>query len=173
MHSTERKHFETNTPDSGASGIRKPRLMRAFLSGTVIGVLVVTFGQATATRTPVPVSKHSPARRIFASVDAAKRQAIQSYSESPLSFEPNQGQTGARVQFLSRGPGYAMLLTPDEAVLRLRRRTDPPGASTAGHLDIRPQASPQDHETLFRMKFVGANPNAKTVSFEELPGKAN
>jgi uncharacterized protein (TIGR03437 family) len=37
----------------------------------------------------------------------------------PLTFEPNQGQTDARVRFQARGPGYTLFLTPREAVLRL------------------------------------------------------
>jgi uncharacterized protein DUF1905 len=38
----------------------------------------------------------------------------------PLSFEANQGQTNTRVKFLSRGAGYTLFLTGDEAVLKLR-----------------------------------------------------
>jgi hypothetical protein len=37
----------------------------------------------------------------------------------PLSFEPNQGQAAAAVQFVSRGPGYALYLGSGEAVLKL------------------------------------------------------
>jgi hypothetical protein len=35
----------------------------------------------------------------------------------PIYFEANQGQTDRRVRFLSRGNGYQLFLTPDEAVL--------------------------------------------------------
>src|SRR5437763_14412900 len=38
----------------------------------------------------------------------------------PLSFEANQGQTDAAVKFFSRGDGYALFLTPDSAVFKLR-----------------------------------------------------
>ena len=38
----------------------------------------------------------------------------------PLSFEVNLGQTDAHVKFLSRGRGYSLFLTGDEAVLTLR-----------------------------------------------------
>ncbi len=41
------------------------------------------------------------------------------YGSLPLSFELNQGQTDSDVKFLSRGPGYALFLTSDEAVLSL------------------------------------------------------
>src|SRR5450631_3958924 len=47
----------------------------------------------------------------------------------PLTFEANQGQTDPAVKFLSRGDGYALFLTPDSAVFKLRsvRRTSSPG----------------------------------------------
>jgi hypothetical protein len=43
------------------------------------------------------------------------------YGKLPLSFEPNRGQADGRVKFLSRGQGYALFLTPTEAVLSLRK----------------------------------------------------
>ncbi len=39
----------------------------------------------------------------------------------PPSFEPNLGQTDPRVRFLSRGRGYTLFLTENEAVLAVRR----------------------------------------------------
>src|SRR5689334_7514218 len=39
-----------------------------------------------------------------------------SYVELPLSFEANRGQTDTRVQFLARGRGYNIFLTPNETV---------------------------------------------------------
>src|ERR1700748_3438831 len=44
----------------------------------------------------------------------------EAYGKLPLSFEANDGQTDARVKFLSRGSGYTLFLTPTETVLRLR-----------------------------------------------------
>ena len=49
------------------------------------------------------------------------------YGTLPISFEMNQGQTDASVQFLARGAGYILFLTPGEAVLSLHS----PHASTA------------------------------------------
>lgn len=40
-----------------------------------------------------------------------------------MRFEANQGQADAQVRFLSRGPGYTLLLTPTDALLAL---TGPP-----------------------------------------------
>jgi hypothetical protein len=47
---------------------------------------------------------------------------IEGYGKIPLSFEANGGQTDARVKFLSRGRGYTMFLTGNEAVLALQSR---------------------------------------------------
>lgn len=44
--------------------------------------------------------------------------------QAPLHFEPNVGQTGADVQFLARGQGYNLYLTPGEAVLNLFDSSD-------------------------------------------------
>src|SRR5260370_36973557 len=38
----------------------------------------------------------------------------------PLAFEANQGQADASVRFLSRGSGYTMFLTSNQAILALR-----------------------------------------------------
>ena len=42
---------------------------------------------------------------------------VTTYGKLPLSFEANQGQTDQTVKFLSRGRGYALFLTGNEAVL--------------------------------------------------------
>jgi hypothetical protein len=42
---------------------------------------------------------------------------VAAYGKLPLSFEINQVQTESRVKFLSRGSGYSLFLTGDEAVL--------------------------------------------------------
>ena len=45
-----------------------------------------------------------------------------------LLFEPNVGQTDPSVQYLARGPGYAVFLTAQEVVLRLDGSEAPDGA---------------------------------------------
>jgi hypothetical protein len=46
---------------------------------------------------------------------------VESYGKLPLSFEINQGQTDSQVKFLSRGSGYSLFLTLDEALLALKK----------------------------------------------------
>ena len=43
-----------------------------------------------------------------------KLNATENYGKLPLSFEANQGQSADEVQFLSRGKGYTLFLTPNE-----------------------------------------------------------
>jgi len=72
----------------------------------------------------------------------------------PLSFEANRGQTDPSVKFLSRGDGYALFLTADSAVFKLRASGDKSAA-------------------VVRMKLAGANPGAKLSGGEKLPGTVN
>jgi hypothetical protein len=44
---------------------------------------------------------------------------VASYSMLPLSFKANQRQVSGALKFLSTGPGYALLLSGDEAVLKI------------------------------------------------------
>ncbi|MHB8654557.1 MAG: beta strand repeat-containing protein [Terriglobia bacterium] len=60
------------------------------------------------------------ASRAMASSTTAKAQVINGYGKLPLAFEVNNGQTDGRVKFLSRGGGYTLFLTGNEAVLALR-----------------------------------------------------
>ena len=92
----------------------------------------------------------------------------------------NAGQTDASVRFLSRGPGYALFLTGNEAVLSLDKRSDPqtktPLTKTPGLASLfgRPQGSkPISPPAAFRMTLGGANPKATVTGLDELPGKSN
>jgi uncharacterized repeat protein (TIGR01451 family) len=71
------------------------------------------------------------------------------FGKVPLSFEANRGQTDARVDYLSRGKGYTLLLTRDQAVLRLK------------------EGAP------LRMKLLGASGQAAASGLDQLPGVAN
>src|SRR2546423_4967455 len=52
--------------------------------------------------------------------DAATQARVgAAYGRLPLSFEANRGQTDASVDFLARGSGYMLFLTPAQAVLSL------------------------------------------------------
>jgi uncharacterized repeat protein (TIGR01451 family) len=92
-----------------------------------------------------------PAQR--AAIDAA-------YGRLPLHFEANQGQVDPAVQFLARGSGYTLFLTPEEAVLRLRGAGSGAEGETAG-------------DAVLRQALLGARPSATAEGSEELPARAH
>ncbi len=86
--------------------------------------------------------------------------AADAYGQLPLSFEANQGQTDAQVNFLSRGSGYTLFLTPGEAVLALKQ---PSGVGDQG-------SEPGD---VVRMQIVGADPASRAIGLDALSGRTN
>ena len=96
---------------------------------------------------------------------------LDTYGKLPLSFEENRGQADAQVKFLSRGNGYTLFLTDDEAVLSLRGSKANGEALSAGP-QFRPTVVPTANAVL-RMKLRDANHTAKMTGIDELPGKSN
>jgi len=99
---------------------------------------------------------------------------LEAYENFPPSFDANQGQTDSRVKFLSRGRGYTLFLTSDEAVFSLNRGQ----ASIA--LDETFPADPRlstgtfpTSSTVLLMKLVKANPSAEIAGEDELRAKTN
>ncbi len=96
---------------------------------------------------------------------------IESFAKLPLSFEENKGQSPSPVKFISRGSGYTLFLTADEAILKLR-----PAASATDrrHLTTSQSSGYEVHSSsTLRMSLVGANSGAKIVGLHEQPGKSN
>jgi len=109
-------------------------------------------------------------------------QAAEAYGRIELSFEANQGQTDASVNFLARGAGYTLFLKPTEATFRLRNADFGLGNQSTDQITTSPSANPnseisnqqsiQSIQSVLRMKLAGANANAD-VSGEEAPGRVN
>lgn len=106
-------------------------------------LLVVT----TTASNPIPSKRHA--------------RVVTVYGKLPLAFEVNRGQTDAEVEFLSRGRGYTLFLTPDEAVLNLAKPVSEDTRTTP------------DAPTILRMSVVGARSEASLSGMRELPGKSN
>src|SRR4029077_2656236 len=93
----------------------------------------------------------------------------------PLSFEANRGQTDGRVKFLSRGNGFSLFLTDDEATIALnnashgradaRKRIEVPVGAANG--------DPSSAGVQLRMQLLGASTTSRVVGAAELPGKVN
>lgn len=85
--------------------------------------------------------------------DASAHARVQaSFGTVPLVFEENRGQTDPSVRFLSRGPGYALFLTGDAAVLAL---------GSGGANDV------------IRMRLDGARPSSAITGEDGQPGTIN
>jgi hypothetical protein len=126
--------------------------------------------------TPFQRATVSPVPEQAAPVPAAPAVRL---SQIPLHFEPNQGQTDPAVQFLARGPGYGLFLTPTEAVLSLRRGTpaepaakaSPPRVGEGRSGGAEPSAPP----AVLRLSLTGeaVNPQPTLTGQNALPGKSH
>src|ERR1700691_2618269 len=104
-----------------------------------------------------------------------------SLAKLPMRFERNDGQTDARVKFLSRGEGYTLFITPTEAVLTLRQPSKEPSllssfrrADKIKRNDKLKGTMPVKAESeVIRVKLAGVNPNAQIEGVDRLRGKSN
>jgi Beta-propeller repeat/Abnormal spindle-like microcephaly-assoc'd, ASPM-SPD-2-Hydin len=97
----------------------------------------------------------------------SQREAAAHYGALPLTFETNQGQTGALVKFLSKGKGYTAFLTANGMILSLR-----PAAGVARQ-PVNAPASASQPSTILQFALVGAAANPAVTGEEMQPGKIN
>jgi hypothetical protein len=117
-------------------------------------------------KSPPNAPKHSSAS------SGQQLRFISNYGKLPLAFEPNQGQTAPQVKFLVRGRGYTLFVTPQEAVLSLKKpqpflekRPRPKGFAV-------PTPDPKP-PTVLRLKLEGVQANQAFEPLEQLPGISN
>ncbi len=98
----------------------------------------------------------------------------QDASDAAIRFEPNVGQTDARVAFLARGRGYAIYLTDDDVVLSLDRPTGRPAPDGAGtKREPAPMPAEAVAPSVLRMRLAGAGgAAARVVGLDELASKS-
>jgi hypothetical protein len=87
------------------------------------------------------------------------------YAAQPMRFERNEGQTDANVKFLARGAGYRLFLTPDEAVIALRKSPSVEPSLT--------RTVDSSTSTALRLRFLATNTATAVVGMEKLPGQSN
>jgi hypothetical protein len=106
---------------------------------------------------------------------AARAGLVEAYGKLPLSFQPNQGQSDKQVKFLSRGQGYTLFLTGNEAVLSLTHRDRAEDVGRDKLATIKPAAflSQGQKSAVLRMKLVGANASTAISGTDEQEGKSN
>src|SRR6266536_1303579 len=96
-----------------------PLRYRRVLWGAVMTAFSLCGLTLIISNSPRRAHKARPGRLPAAAASAAQPRLAERYGRLPLSFEINWGQTDKRVKFLSRGKGYSLFLTHDEAVFKL------------------------------------------------------
>jgi hypothetical protein len=132
------------------------RLAAYINAGTVVLVALGTFMFHEVRNRPSP--------RAITPTANSGRMPLQHYGELPISFEPNAGQSDGRVQFLSRGHGYTLMLSGSEALLALKPRVSTTGFRSGRNTHPAP---------VLTMRLAGANSRAMSAGVDELPGKSN
>src|SRR5688572_26367375 len=107
------------------------------------------------------ITSPDPEPRAASLGEEERARVLEDYDQVPLSFEENRGQTDPRVRYLTRGEGYTLYLTEQEAVFSLSGAHPEPGA-------LGPAPAPPG--AALRMALVGADPNLEVTSQSALPG---
>ena len=124
-------------------GIRRAATKTALLWSILLGGCLIVAAQANSNSgSQIPQGTKD------------RQQWLDSLGQLTMSFEANRGQTDSHVAFVSRGAGYTLFVTKDEAVFALK----------GGHGNTA--------DTL-RMHFNGVNRNSVVTGQDELPGKSN
>jgi hypothetical protein len=117
-----------------------------------------TIQQSTNGTSPVLSDRISP------------RNMTEQYDALPLGFEANQGQTDARVKFISRGDGYTLFLTPDESVFSLRGSDSPAKLRLT---DPSRRVLGTSHESVLGIRLLNANHEVTILGTSNLSMKTN
>ena len=164
----------------------KNRYQSRWANGVILLFLAATLfwlrSTESAARIPAkpahPRSARVPVRSSSHGDPAGSQARFQDfYGKLPMSFEANRGHADRRVKFLSRGNGYTVFLSANEAVLALQRPSalgkeiDRPGSPQSVEL-LRAKTTEHQNAAVLRVKLVGARA-AKVSGLEELPGKSN
>ncbi len=141
-----------------ATGVRSSLWGATMLAGSLIAGLSSSVSAAGAqSREPTAVTA--------ASVSGPDQQAILArYGELPLMFEKNAGQTDRQVDFLVRGHGYQVFLTPAGVAIKVAARRK--GAIDSGAADAVNAAA-------VHLRWRGARADVQASGIDEMTSKAN
>lgn len=137
-----------------------------------------------APRGTTSAPEESVPREIAAAPAATRTTAKvrEAYGQLPLSFEANRGQAAESIDFVARGPGYALALSATEAVFSLRKadsaarnNDDSRVQKISNSLSATkaPSALHPAPSTVLQMNLIGANRAATVAGQNELEGRVN
>jgi hypothetical protein len=110
---------------------------------------------------------------VLPSPPANKAPTARDFGRLPLSFESNQGQTNAKVRFLTHSSDSTLFLTPTEAVFSLaaqRQRKEKSALLRAQKISR--EATKTSYVNL-HMQMVGSDPKAVALQQQPLAGRIN
>jgi Big-like domain-containing protein/carboxypeptidase family protein/beta-propeller repeat-containing protein/IPT/TIG domain-containing protein len=110
-----------------------------------------------------------------ASTEVTSRQRVQlneAYGKLPLRFEINKGQMDSQVQFVARGSGYNLFLTPVESVMVLSKSSGVRSRVRGARVEKSLRSSNRVNSVI-RTKLIGSRTNPDIIGLEELAGKSN
>jgi Bacterial Ig-like domain (group 3)/Beta-propeller repeat len=111
-----------------------------------------------------------------AGLASSNQQLLSAYGQLPLSFEANQGQTAAQVQYFTHSAGGTLFLTSNSAVLTLQSNNPPIDKTNLAPFESTLSTQRTAVSTTgvaLALNLVGANPNAAVVGLDKLPGISN
>jgi len=133
------------------------RVLKALLLLVLAGSTALTLGSHPKMNGAEGVEQTS----FFGGHSQGSRQsALAAYGNLPLMFEPNLGETDARVRFMARGSGYGLFLTEQGAVLSTRHSAERSRPGNAAG-------------SVVHMTLAGANSHPAIAGTNPLPGKSN
>jgi RHS repeat-associated protein len=114
----------------------------------------VSVQRVTAAVAPAAAPSQAAAALPAQTTPASFRALAPTLSSPPVAFELNQGQADSTYQYVSRGPGYTMLLAAAKDTLNLAASGKTPAASIT-------------------VSFAGADPAASVVAQQQLDWRSN
>ncbi|HYY59371.1 MAG TPA: hypothetical protein VE842_18735, partial [Pyrinomonadaceae bacterium] len=170
--------------ENQTAGQTTRQLLIGAITLAVFAALYLLIGGASAAP-PSPIVAGS-----LQSAPPTTAQVREAYGQLPLSFEENRGQAAESFNFLARGAGYMLSLSPTETVFALTQRSDEQaqsgktsqvgpfdndGAATKAKSDTGTSNAPHSKQQtkVLRMNLLGANRGAAVQGLNELEGKVN
>jgi Chitobiase/beta-hexosaminidase C-terminal domain/Bacterial Ig-like domain (group 3)/Beta-propeller repeat len=118
---------------------------------------------------PIALAYNSSAR-----MAPDKSPVVGSYSALPLSFERNDGQVDSHVRYFSRGTGYLLSLSDNDAVITLRKKApEPTRQNERGSRQFEALPVGDARTDSIRMSLVDSSQQAKAAGDDPLPGTVN
>jgi beta-propeller repeat-containing protein/ASPM-SPD-2-Hydin domain-containing protein/HYDIN/CFA65/VesB family protein len=144
-------------------------------AGRIAGLILIFALAATGGSGSAAGQRNDVGQPVFAAATvsaspASSSHVAENFAALPLSFEANQGQSSPQVRYISRGNGYTLFLTGDEAILKLRQGDR---SSQLGARRRAPHTLQDDSVAMLHMRLAGANPAATIAGLDEQAGKSN